>query len=265
VRRDQIQTIVILGAGRLGTHLAVALARQGLDILQVYNRTPSRGQSLALKTGACHTSDLRQIIPTADLYILTVSDTAVAEIAGQINLERKLVVHTSGSLDMSVLSPVSENIGVLYPLQTFSQHRRISFRSIPICVEAGSARDGKRLAILAGKLSQRVVFLDSGHRRMLHLGAVFVSNFTNYLYAVTEDMLRHQQIPFDLLGPLILHTARNVGHGDLFSSQTGPAARGDLPVLEKHYDLLTGYPEHLEIYKLITKNIIKTMKKNGKL
>jgi predicted short-subunit dehydrogenase-like oxidoreductase (DUF2520 family) len=78
-------------------------------------------------------------------------------------------------------------------------------------------------------------------------------------------MLGQQQIPFDLLGPLIHQTVRNIRHGDLFRYQTGPAARGDLQVLEKHYDLLADHPEHLEIYKLISKNIIKNLKKNGKL
>ena len=261
----KIQDIVIIGAGRLATHLGLALFRQGLRIVQVYNRTPEKGNKLAGRIGADFTASIQEIAQEADLYILAVSDSVLEDLAARLRLKDRLVVHTSGTIGMDVLSPISANVGVFYPLQTFAHKRRIDFRKIPVCIEGNSAVSEHKLAELAGKITQRICMLSSDKRRLLHLGAVFSSNFTNFMYAITEELLKAHEIPFDLLEPLILQTARNIKHGDLMQYQTGPAVRGDIKVIEKHHDLLSAYPDYLEIYRLITNNIIKHKPLHGKL
>lgn len=261
----QIQKIVLIGAGRLATHLGLAFSKQGLNVVQVYNRSPENGRKLANRIGASYTNEIREITLAADLYILAVSDSTLSDLASDLRFNDKMVVHASGTVAMDVLAPISANIGVFYPVQTFSQNRRIDFRKIPVCIEANSKSGEALLTVLAGKLSQRVNCLDSDKRRLLHLGAVFASNFTNYLYAVTENILVEHGIPIDLLEPLILQTARNVKRGNLYQSQTGPAIRGDEKVLEKQRELLAEHPDYLEIYNLITKNIIKNRSLHGKL
>ena len=99
----------------------------------------------------------------------------------------------------------------------------------------------------------------------MHLAAVFSSNFTNLLYAVSEELLLEHDIPFELLKPLILQTSRNVIKGNLVQYQTGPAVREDTKVLEKHREMLSGHPDYLEIYNQMSKNIIKQKKTHGKL
>ena len=261
----QIQKIVIIGAGRLATHLGLAFSKQGLNVVQVFNRSPENGQKLAARIGAAFIPEIKGLTLSADLYILAVSDSALSDLASDLRFKDKMVVHASGTVAMDVLAPISANIGVFYPLQTFSKSRRIDFRRIPVCIEANSKRGEAQLTALAGKLSQRVYCLDSEKRRLLHLGAVFASNFTNYLYSVTEDILVEHGIPIDLLEPLIIQTARNVMRGNLYQSQTGPAVRGDEKVLEKQRELLAQHPDYLEIYNLITKNIIKSRSQHGKL
>jgi len=257
--------IVIIGAGRLATHLGLAFYKQGLNIVQVYNRTSERGKKLAGRIGATFTADIHEITKDADLYILAVSDSVLEHLAAELRLKDKLVVHTSGTMGMDVLTPISANIGVFYPLQTFSPTRRIDFRKIPVCIEGNSGVSEQMLADLAGKITQRIYILSSDNRRFLHLGAVLASNFTNFIYTITEELLKEHEIPFNLLEPLILQTARNIKHGDLIQYQTGPAIRGDAKVLEKHHELLAAHPDYLEIYKLITKNIIKHKSLHGKL
>jgi predicted short-subunit dehydrogenase-like oxidoreductase (DUF2520 family) len=261
----KIQKIVILGAGRLATHLGLAFFRQELNVVQVYNRTPGKGKKLAGRIGATSTADIHEITPGADLYILAVSDSILETLATELRLSNKLVVHTSGTMAMDVLTPISSNIGVLYPVQTFSHNRRIDFRKVPVCIEGNSRTAEQALTLLAGKLAQNVYSLSSDKRRLLHLGAVFASNFTNFLYAMTEEFLLAHEIPFNLLEPLILQTSRNVMHGNLMQYQTGPAMRGDAKVLEKHREMLSSHPDYLEIYDLITKNIIKHQSLHGKL
>lgn len=263
MRADQIQKIVIIGAGRLATHLGLAFFQHGLKIVQVYNRTPEKGRKLAGRLGASYTDDLNELVLTADLYILAVSDSILEHLSSVLRLSAKLVVHTSGTMDMEVLKPISANIGVFYPLQTFSNSRKILFRNIPVCIEANSKGAELKLTDLAAKLSQRVYLLASDKRRVLHLGAVFVNNFTNFILAAGEELLLSHEIPFDLLEPLILQTTRHVKHGNLIQYQTGPAVRGDIKVLEKHRELLSDFPDYLEIYNLITENIIKHKTRHG--
>ena len=253
----KIQKIVIIGAGRLANCLGLAFLKQGLNIVQIYNRTPARGRKLAGRIGADFTGDIYEISPDADCYILAVSDSAIEEMALKLRLKEKLVAHTSGTMEMNVLAQISKNFGVFYPVQTFSPNSRVDFRKVPVCVEGNSAVSEQELGELANKLSGSVYFLSSEKRRILHLGAVFTSNFTNFIHAPTEEFLLAHEIPFDLLQPLILQTARNVKHGKLMQFQTGPAVRGDIKVLDKHREMLSSHPDLLEIYNLITQNIIK--------
>jgi predicted short-subunit dehydrogenase-like oxidoreductase (DUF2520 family) len=260
-----IQQIVIIGAGRLATRLGKEFHRVGINIVQVYNRTPGKGQKLASMIGASFTDKTADIRTDADLYFLAVSDSVIETLAASLRLNDKLVVHASGTMAMDILLPISANVGVFYPVQTFSINRRLDFHKIPVCIEANSSTAETQLLLLAGQLTQRVYTLDSGQRRVLHLGAVFASNFTNFMYSVTEELLAAREIPLSLLEPLISQTAGNIRHGNLLHYQTGPAARGDIKVLEKHYELLAAHPDYLEIYKLLSNNIIKQTSLHGKL
>ncbi|HNX05390.1 MAG TPA: DUF2520 domain-containing protein, partial [Opitutales bacterium] len=114
-------------------------------------------------------------------------------------------------------------------------------------------------------LTDIVQFLDSDHRKLLHLSAVFASNFTNFMYTIAEDLIIAHGIPFELMKPLISHTAEIARQEDVFRQQTGPALRGDLDVLSSHRKLLAEHPDYLEIYNLISNNIIKYKEAHGKL
>ncbi|MFH1161552.1 MAG: Rossmann-like and DUF2520 domain-containing protein [bacterium] len=260
-----IKHIVLLGAGNLATHLTRAFTKKGYHILQVYNRTPGHGKKLARNAGAAYIGSLEQLDRNADLYILAVNDSAIREIAGRIRIDRGLVVHTSGSVRMDELATASPNYGVFYPLQTFRKDKRISFGKLPVCVEANSQEGEKALLHLAGQVSSNVHLINSEQRKVLHMTAVFAGNFSNFMYAIAEELLQKHGIPFDLLKPLIRQTASNVKHTGLFSLQTGPAIREDFHVLEEHRELLAEHAVYMEIYDLISKSIIKQKRKNGKL
>jgi predicted short-subunit dehydrogenase-like oxidoreductase (DUF2520 family) len=249
----------------MASQLGSALAALGLTIVEVCNRTPGHGMALAARLGAVFTPEITRVSGDADLYILAVSDSAIASVADSLHLSGRLVVHTAGTIGLDVLKCVSENIGVFYPLQTFSPLHPTGFRNVPICLEASTESGGAQLEELARKLSDVVKFIDSDQRRLLHLAAVFSSNFTNFMYTVAEDLTNTAGIPFDLLTPLINKTAGNAGLGDVFSHQTGPAIREDMPVLERHRALLANNPDYLELYNLISSSIIKYKKSHGKL
>jgi len=260
-----VQRIVLIGAGKLATQLGLALKQKGIDISQVINRNPEHGKKLAQKLKAPFISAFSTIRTDADLYIIAVSDDAIPGIVDGLRIPGKLLVHTSGSVDMDVLKPASSRIGVFYPLQTFSLRKHISFRGIPLCIEAGMKADEKILSELGIFLSGKVRLLNSEQRRILHLTAVFANNFTNFMYTIAEDLLHRHNIPFDLLQPLIKQTAKNAGVDDPFRQQTGPAVREDNDVMNRHRAMLSGHKVYLEIYNLISKSIIQYKETHGKL
>jgi predicted short-subunit dehydrogenase-like oxidoreductase (DUF2520 family) len=260
-----VKHIVLLGAGNLAVHLSRALARKGYAIVQVYNRTAERGRKMARLFHTEYTANLSTLIPDADLYILVVSDSAIAEVAAGMKIRNGLVVHTSGSVPLQALAGTSVHYGVFYPLQTFRGARRITFSNIPVCVEANSPDGEATLVHLAGQLTTRICRFTSEQRLVLHLAAVFAGNFSNFMYAIAEELLQQHGIPFDLLKPLIRQTTANIDHPGLFSRQTGPAVREELRILEAHRDLLEEFGDYREIYHLISNSIIRQKRQHDQL
>ena len=255
--------IVMIGAGRVASSLALAFREKGLVILQVYNRTPSKGKRLAIRTGAAYTCDLNEISPLADLYIIAVSDDAVAGISERINTGDRLVVHTSGSLPMEVLGKASPNTGVFYPLATFPGRGKRNFSRIPVCIEANSVNNLALIERTASLISGQVVSMNSENRLRLHLAAVFANNFTNFMASVAADLLKEAGAGPEILGTLIRQTGRNMLKQDPFLYQTGPAYRNDTSVMKKHLDMLSAFPEYQNIYRQVSAGIQKMKKRYG--
>jgi len=262
---QNIQNVVVVGAGNLATHLALALHRKGVNVIQVLNRSRSAGERLARRVHAGYNADFREADFRADLFILAVNDSAIEEVANNLRLKEQLLIHTSGSVDMTILSGASSNIGVFYPLQTFSKDKRINFSNIPVCIEANSSENEEKLMQLARLISDKALLINSAKRKVLHMTAVFAGNFSNFMYTIAEDLLKKHGIPFSLLKPLIQQTAATAKHEDVFSRQTGPAIRGDNRIMNEHLEMLAKHGVYMEIYDLISKSIIKHKLRNGEL
>ncbi len=247
----------IIGAGNLATHLAVELHRKAGEVIQLYSRTETSARKLADKIDCAYTTSVTQITPDADIYFTALKDSAVAEVLGRVNLKNKLIVHTSGSLPLSVLKNFSKNYGVFYPLQTFSKSREVDFREIPLFVEANNPTNEQRLTQLARQISGKVFVLDSSKRKSLHIAAVFACNFVNHFYALAGDYLEAQNIPFDVLRPLVAETAGKVQELSPNEAQTGPAVRFDENIIGDHLKALEAFPEMKTLYNSISKSIFE--------
>ncbi len=248
--------IVLLGAGNLAAHLSAALKNAGFEIAQIYNRSEKSARELADALHARCTTDAAQIDTDASLYLMCVSDDAIASVAGKMPPTDGLVVHTAGSVPMKILSDKFRNCGVWYPLQTFSKSRPVDFAEIPLFLEANSPENLQLLRQIAGKISKKVYEATSDERIRLHLAAVFGCNFVNCLYNVSAGIVGEAGFDFEILAPLILETARKaVASGDPGKVQTGPAVRNDTSVMQKHTELLSDRPDLPEIYTRLSKYI----------
>lgn len=251
--------IVLIGAGNLATNLGKALRHAGHDIVQVFSRTAESADALAHILQCPSTTCLSDVSLDADVCILSVKDSALADIASQVlpGREHMLFLHTAGSMPMDVFA--AGRRGVFYPMQTFSKSREVDFRCIPCFVEASSADDLECVRRLASTVSDRVYNLTSDQRKYLHVAAVFCCNFVNHCYAQTESLLKEHDIPFDVMLPLIDETAEKVHVLSPREAQTGPAVRWDENVIARHESMLQGTA--LDIYHLMSHAIHEMQKK----
>lgn len=245
-----MKRIVLFGTGNVATHLFEAYKNSDdFKIIQVYNHAANSLH--AFKDRVAITTDLEEI-STADIYILALKDDILAEVSQKIKQTDALVLHTSGAVSLKVLEKF-ERHGVFYPLQTFSKNKKVDFSNIPICVESNTNADKDLLKKLALEISSQVFEISSEQRKSLHVAAVFVSNFVNYLYTEGERICKVNQVPFEILHPLILETASKVTKMSPFEAQTGPAKRNDQEVISSHLELLN--EEQQKIYTLLTLSI----------
>lgn len=250
--------IVLLGAGNVATQLGQALRERNFPVVQVFSRTLSAAEALGKKLQTDYTNDSKAIFPNADIYIFALKDSALSEVARNMPPLSGFWVHTAGSLPVDIFSDYSDRRGVLYPLQTFSKNRNVSFQDIPLFIEANNPGDEDLLDAVAHILSDRVVRLSSEKRKYLHLAAVFACNFANHLYALAAEILETQGLDWDLLSPLIHETASKVADLHPLEAQTGPAVRDDKNVMDKQLDLLKAQPDLQALYQLLSQSIHRT-------
>ncbi len=248
--------IVFIGAGNLATHLGKALHAAGHDMVQVFSRTMQSAETLASLLDAEPLTDMAQVRDDADVYIFSVKDSALEQLISQLcGGEKKVFLHTAGSMPMSVFREKALHYGVLYPMQTFSKQREVDFSIIPCFIEANDEFALKQIEGLAGQISHRVYQLSSEDRKYLHLSAVFACNFANHCYAASQELLQQHGIPFDVMLPLIDETAAKVHGMTPKEAQTGPAVRYDENVIGKQIRLLENQPYFQKIYDCMSKSI----------
>lgn len=248
--------IVLIGAGNLSTHLGKALHAAGHDMVQVFSRTMQSAETLASLLDAEPLTDMAQVRDDADVYIFSVKDSALEQLISQLcGGEKKVFLHTAGSMPMSVFRGKALHYGVLYSMQTFSKQREVDFSIIPCFIEANDEFALKQIEGLAGQISHRVFQLSSEDRKYLHLSAVFACNFANHCYAASQELLQQHGIPFDVMLPLIDETAAKVHGMTPKEAQTGPAVRYDENVIGKQIQLLENQPYFQKIYDSMSKSI----------
>ncbi|WP_299439012.1 DUF2520 domain-containing protein [uncultured Aquimarina sp.] len=244
-------TIVILGAGNVAQHLYTAFLNQkSVTVLQCYNRKGVRLHKDQKRDTI--TSDLGALIK-ADVYILAVSDDAIEDVSNSLPFQDRLVVHTSGSVLMTDINNKNYR-GVFYPLQTFSIGKDVNFSNIPFCIEADQEQDVKLLKKIASLLSKKIYDISSDQRKVLHVAAVFVNNFTNYMFSVGNEICSENKVPFEILHPLIQETAKKIVKIQPDKAQTGPAIRNDIQTIERHLEILKDNSQK-ELYKMLTEAI----------
>ena len=245
--------INIIGAGNMAYQLTRAFYNHPeVRLQQLYNRSELSPEFNAFEIEKTHNLSL---LRPADVCIITVKDEAITEVSEKIPLENQLVVHTSGNTSIEAIDSKNRR-GVFYPLQTMNKQTIVDFEKVPFCLEAENTNDFYLLQRLASLLSTKIYTLNSYQRRVLHLAAVFMNNFSNHLVYISEQICKENEIPFEILQPLLAETLAKLQNTSAYDAQTGPARRNDSLTISNHLAMLSD--NYKEIYDIITKSIINT-------
>ena len=253
--------ITFIGSGNVATHLALAMYGRGHVVEQIYSRNMEHAALLAARVEAKPINKLPLLTDKSNVYIIAVSDDALADVASGIRVDVALVLHTSGATPIDVLKECSTRYGVLWSPQTFVRDVALEYGELPFCIEGCDPQTEDDIAEFVGMISPHIYRAGLSQRQYLHLSAVFVNNFTNGLYAVAQQICREQNIPFEVLHPLALTTAKKLQWGDVRFQFTGPAVRNDKKTIDAHRKLLAGNADYLALYDRMTELIQKL--KNG--
>ncbi len=249
---------MIIGTGNVAYNIAQSFQSINLvNLIQVLNHRNSRESKQFSKQFHCNlVTDYSAINKNADIYIIAVKDDAIAEVVKNL-LPLKLtgiVVHTSGSVDVSILKSVSQKVGVYYPLQTFYKGANIDWETTPILIEGNSKPVEVKLKQLATSVSKKVKVVDSKVRLQIHLAAVFACNFTNAMYVSAFEIIENNLSKKDteLLMPIMQHSFQKLQKVHPVKAQTGPAMRDDKLVMKKHLNLIKNSKQLTQVYKTLS-------------
>jgi predicted short-subunit dehydrogenase-like oxidoreductase (DUF2520 family) len=250
-------TISFVGAGKVAGTLCREMHRLRFNIDMIVSKSDKGGRLLAKDCNA--TFSYKFIFPdSTNIIIVSVPDRMVKGILEKINCNRETIVaHTAGSLGIDIFPDRIHRRGVFYPLQTFSNHRKISFENLPVFIEASDNESSDVLSELASSLGARSYYSDTEHRRMLHIAAVFVCNFTNHLMTQGKELALKAGYSFEELRPLINETFLKAFEDGPENSQTGPAVRNDKNTIKKHMELLSFDRDLQRMYREISRSIYK--------
>ena len=253
--------VSFIGSGNLAWHLAPALDNMGYVVREVYSQNPNHAEAL---TERLYQAEVKATLDfsTSDskVFIMAVRDDAISDIAREIILpEDAILVHTSGSQPITELQfAATQNLGVFYPLQTFSKSKKVDFKEVPIFIESYTEEAEKTLMQIAHSISKEVRKIGSEERKALHVAAVFASNFSNHMLTIAKEIMQQNSLNYEWLKPLINETINKSMYLGPDQAQTGPAKRADLDILDNHLEFLREQQPIAEIYKVISQHIIDT-------
>jgi len=237
-----------IGAGTVGTALAVRLSSKGYQVVAVSSRNQTSAENLARAIKGCHGFNNNQDVADAsELIFITTPDDAIATVVSQVKWHPgQSVVHCSGADSADILEPAKKlgaYVGVFHPLQTFANAKQ-AIENIPgstFVVEAETPLLDT-LKDMATTLGGHWIELKASDKVLYHTAAVIACNYMVTLVKLATDLWQTFSIPphqaTQALLPLIQGTIHNIDTVGIPQCLTGPIARGDIGTIKKHLDAL---------------------------
>ena len=277
-KRKQKPEVSIIGTGRLGTTLALALDGKGYAIQSlVARRVQSARRAASLLDKDVQVLAVKQLrsLRGADVFLITTPDDQIGAVAEELSVisAKGIALHTSGALSAEVLAPLRKNgwnTGSIHPLISVSDttHGDAALRGAFWSIE------GDRTALRVGKsivrdLGGRSFSIRSEDKPLYHAAAVMASGNVVALFDVALEMLGQCGLPRktarSILLPLIASTVHHLETKDPGQALTGTFARGDIETVKRHLEALKDNEDALELYRLLGRRSLKLTKKHPQI
>ena len=252
--------LVILGTGNVAYALAQTLRESGRTILQVWGRSEEAARKLGSFLHIPFTSQIDQLDAHADAYIICVKDDAIASVAAQFPFANKPLIHTAGTVSIDVLSAYSRFPAVWWIMQSIQKNTTLL--GAPSVIDFLEKELEEPLHDLAGTLRGEVVQLDIDRRKKLHLTAVMLANFSQYLGGRVIEFAEKNELPAHLLYPIMRNVLHQVMEGKGLEHLTGPARRNDEQVMQQQLELLGDETDLKELYAVFSRQIVASFQQN---
>ena len=271
--------VAIIGCGRLGSALGIALHHNNYRIVEVIDSSLNAAKKLAAFIQADSYSDKIEALKTAEIVFIAVPDDAVrpvvASLAAIIDKKStmKYFYHTSGTLTSEALQPLRKYhiaVASAHPIQTFpgsvDDWKRFEHCYFGI--------EGDRTAIeyvdsIIKNLGGKSVLIPKEFKSHYHLACTIASNFVVALMAPVTALFQRanfsEQQVFDMLFPLLATTITNLKDNGLEAALSGPILRGDVGTIERHLQLLSeDLPAYVSLYRSMGEILLEfdAVKKN---
>jgi predicted short-subunit dehydrogenase-like oxidoreductase (DUF2520 family) len=266
------RAIGIIGPGRAGVGLALALAQAGYTVFLHGRQKKSVPSSLTFTTG--DGGKPPPWIDDTDVVLLAVRDDAITPLAQSLAqaraiVERHVVLHLSGAQGQEALGPLVTSraaLGSFHPLQTIVEPELAPARlrgawaaveGMPRAVEAGER--------IAQDIGMRPFRIATKAKPIYHAGAVFASNYLVVVEAVAQRLLRHAGLSdadaWAALRPLVLGTLENLSRHEPREALTGPVIRGDTATILRHLESLA--VDDAKLYRALGRAALELAQKQG--
>jgi predicted short-subunit dehydrogenase-like oxidoreductase (DUF2520 family) len=258
--------VFVIGAGKAGRALVHAMRVGGVDVVGLHGRKPDHG----VTTGAWPAT-----LALATAVLVTVRD---AELEGVLHdlLSAPLasgaaVLHASGTAEPPALESLRARGhpgGTFHPLLPLTDPTRAAEQLhrawIGIDGDEGARAVSRELAQAIGA---RVLEIPAGAKAKYHAAAVIASNFPVVLLAIAARVLTSAGVSDEAargaLASLMTAAAENVSAAAPSAALTGPVARGDVETVRAHLAALSGAPEVLEVYRVMSREAIPLAESGG--
>jgi len=254
-----ISKAIIIGSGKVAKAIVPQLLKNGIQVLQLFSRRPQEVDFI--KNGdAQHSveiiSDYVDISDQADIYILAVKDDALSEVSeklSQVISSDKYVCHLSGSLKLEVLDSNFSKKICFWPMYSFIGHE-VDWQKVPLFVTSNIKNE--EIYSFGKTLSPLMYSVTEEEKSKIHIAAVFANNFSNYNLHIAEEILKTTQIPLSVFKPMMEGMLNGIFEKGALLTQTGPAHRGDLNIVENQFIYLQEhFPEFALLYQQYSKLI----------
>lgn len=263
-------SIAIVGAGRLGSALAIALRKPGYRIAEIVARDRSDSIRKARSLGRIAGSLVRtppNARLDADVIWFCVPDREIKKAAKQFatssSWKNKIAFHSSGALpsdELAVLRKRGAAVASVHPLMTFVSETSPSLAGVPFAIE-GDAAAAKTARKIAKDLGAVPFAIRKQNKSAYHAWGAFSSPLLVAALATAEQVARIAGLSTadarKKMLPIVGQTIENYSRLGATGALSGPLVRGDIEIIRRHLDALKKLPEAREVYLALARSAVR--------